>query len=810
MAAETSIPAWYPLRSVTQRLATTPVQDLPKTIPFLASTISGCGAFLNKVDGQSQRKGSSEESVVRHKLKTQISTLLQDGSKEAQWAAVVLVKATVEAGGWSVLQASGSWVRALLGILGRPEPPITKELSIITLTRIFLLTNDNQSLVRDITTPSLPNFIMTCLRSSKQPKINIPSDSDVRLSSTVLWAFGKLLPQHPRTFKPFFDQIRTLVMPLISTTPSTLPLEGHASRTQAQSCSDIIAQRARHVFVLLNVGSSKNASIQEWEKSLSHLIFAAHRTADRVFRGLVEDLNPHVWNDTVQAGVSSLDGICQMRDEESDWPGWRGINAGLERLNGQLQTVQSFLLLPTLTPVAVPIPQMIGLADRIHAILPPSGQDSKDSSRGTPTRPEISRDEREAVWTWLPHLHVSALNLLYLLMVRFEENSASIHEQLLGATLWIFDHEHVHVEIRKAVYNIMPLLLAQCKLNQHPSVASSIATCLRVCCDDLMPPGADQSNSNGTVISSDLTSTKDPSNADAYSKSIGSLPEPSRKSTNLQKAAIAVLCAALQYLPADFVPFAVRSKIDETAVLTQSEPLLQASVLNPAPRRGRQQQSSILPFLARQFPQSTGTETLLRPRMVPIQPNDGRSLEDSDEDIVEHEAAFNPNSHLSSATPHDPTPEAFPADPENDKREEAPQTDAEPSKQLTLEDLNPASNPPPIQQHASGITIPNKRTREPDSEISPDEEPGLKRLRNSDQEKIYIAPTTAEDLPPPTAPLASESALSPAASAEPLAHLRTGGENIVDDNDSEDSSIPSIDLTMGIEDEEDDEEYESD
>lgn len=124
MAPETLLPAWNPLRSVTQLLATTPVQDLPKTVPFLASTISTCGAFLKEVDAQSQTKGSSEESVVRYKLKTQISTLLQDGGKEAQWAAVVLVKATVEAGGSSVLQASGSWVRALLRFLGVRGPCI--------------------------------------------------------------------------------------------------------------------------------------------------------------------------------------------------------------------------------------------------------------------------------------------------------------------------------------------------------------------------------------------------------------------------------------------------------------------------------------------------------------------------------------------------------------------------------------------------------------------------------------------------------------------------------------------------------------
>ncbi len=118
MAPENQAPSWYPLRSLTQRLSSTATVDLPHVVPFLATTISKSGAILAEVDSQSRKKSDSEAAVVVHKLKTQISTLLQDKSKEARWAAIILVKATVEAGKWIVLQASGNWVRAMLGILG--------------------------------------------------------------------------------------------------------------------------------------------------------------------------------------------------------------------------------------------------------------------------------------------------------------------------------------------------------------------------------------------------------------------------------------------------------------------------------------------------------------------------------------------------------------------------------------------------------------------------------------------------------------------------------------------------------------------
>ena len=102
---------------MTQRLALTPSKRLPQLVLFLADTIAGCREILSASEGLERGKDGSERGVLAHKLKTQLSTLLLEKSIEARWSAVVLIKATIEAGGWNILQGSGAWTRGLLGIL---------------------------------------------------------------------------------------------------------------------------------------------------------------------------------------------------------------------------------------------------------------------------------------------------------------------------------------------------------------------------------------------------------------------------------------------------------------------------------------------------------------------------------------------------------------------------------------------------------------------------------------------------------------------------------------------------------------------
>lgn len=105
------------LRAVTHRLTTTPVQQLPPIASFLATSLSDCGELLSTPQNQKTGKTESENAVQIHKLKTRLASLLQDRSVEGRWTAVVLVKATVEAGQWEVLRGCEPLVRGMMGIL---------------------------------------------------------------------------------------------------------------------------------------------------------------------------------------------------------------------------------------------------------------------------------------------------------------------------------------------------------------------------------------------------------------------------------------------------------------------------------------------------------------------------------------------------------------------------------------------------------------------------------------------------------------------------------------------------------------------
>ena len=86
--------------------------------PCLAASIRDCKDILSSPQNHVVGKEGSENSVLVHKYKSQLSALLQEKVVEARWAALVLIKVTIEVGGWEVLRGSGIWVRGLLGLLG--------------------------------------------------------------------------------------------------------------------------------------------------------------------------------------------------------------------------------------------------------------------------------------------------------------------------------------------------------------------------------------------------------------------------------------------------------------------------------------------------------------------------------------------------------------------------------------------------------------------------------------------------------------------------------------------------------------------
>jgi pre-rRNA-processing protein RIX1 len=108
------------LRALCFHLSNTPTSDLPRLTPTLLRHVSRCHSALSSPAGNASKAEASGSSVQVqvHKLKTQISTLLNGRSAEGRFVAVVMIKAVVEVGGWEVLRGSEAWVRGLLSILG--------------------------------------------------------------------------------------------------------------------------------------------------------------------------------------------------------------------------------------------------------------------------------------------------------------------------------------------------------------------------------------------------------------------------------------------------------------------------------------------------------------------------------------------------------------------------------------------------------------------------------------------------------------------------------------------------------------------
>ena len=108
----------FPLRVITQRLTSTPAWQLPHVVPALAYHVSECRRILTIAEVDLKNRDGADNAVLVHQFKTQISTLLHDQSQEARYTAIVLIKASIEVGGFTILQGVGQWVKGLIVVLG--------------------------------------------------------------------------------------------------------------------------------------------------------------------------------------------------------------------------------------------------------------------------------------------------------------------------------------------------------------------------------------------------------------------------------------------------------------------------------------------------------------------------------------------------------------------------------------------------------------------------------------------------------------------------------------------------------------------
>ncbi|KAE8150400.1 rRNA processing/ribosome biogenesis-domain-containing protein [Aspergillus avenaceus] len=632
------------LHAVNHRLTNIPVKQLPPIASCLATSLSNCGEILSAPQNQ-KSKSESDTAIQVHKLMTRLASLIQDKSPEGRWTAVVLIKAVVEAGQWEILRGCEPLVRGLIAVLSKSDPNVTKKMSVITLTRIFHLTYQYPTLVREITTPSLPGFITAALnlisvKPSSEPIRKLKPNTP--FLEIVLSALGELIARHPTIFRPFSAQIHSVLQAVI----------GSASPTFPQSVLD----SAEQLFISLHHCAPKNTSGEEWKTACQMTLASIHGTADYVFRAVVEQwesADPALRNASKPQNYTKE--VCDEGFDALGLGPWQGLDSGVNRLVVLLQMLSACLTTATASTVIIPLGAVLDLTSRLTSVIVPT------AGREVQPNPQISRTEREHLFAELPRIHAATMELLTSLVQTLETGAVPIAQTILEQTLWVYRAEKSSRGVRVSAYDLVHTLLSHMGPSLTKQSVSTLADLIRSCCHDLLPPVHEPATNTPDAKGKGKTNQAT-ANADSF---LNPALKQSRQATapshpGLKTTASALLAAILTHVPSEHLSPSLRAEIDRTTILSTNKDTMLASVLNPIPPvQGRSTSASIMPFLARSFPADQSVESLIRPRMPVISHtqnvgtyiDDEEEEEDEEDEIAEENPQEQTQSFLQSTTP---------------------------------------------------------------------------------------------------------------------------------------------------------------
>ena len=464
----------------------------------------------------------------------------------------------------------------------------------MTLTKVYCMTHPYQTLLREITTPTLPGFVTSCLNlvSSKSP-----TAKSSPLLGVVLCCMATLLPCHTTVFRPFVAQTKEVVRPFLAPTQS-----------DCRFVSSSVKTCARRLVVLLHQTAPKNTGGEEWGKALREVVKQIHGTADHVFRAVVED-----WESSAGYTIGVVDvnqHVSGGGSSKEDLPRWSGIAAGVRRLVGLLELLQEYFKAETPYAVSIPLGSIFDVITRLLSLQMPSSSSVQKSERGR-LHPAIDRDEKDGLWCGLPQIYVAALQVVDIMAQRLEEGFMPMAQGSLDQVAWVFASGKHAPDFRLVIYQVVGKLLSLSGPGLDKAQASALFSIVRSACDDAQ--GERLGGPNAAVGTSAL-------GAGNISKSSPAGPMPQSplqlgKKDGLCEAANAALPIFMSHIPQEHVDICLRSLMERTAILTHNKEAMLASVLHPFLGRGAKAMPSIVPHLTRAFPHDAVTEMLLRPRM---------------------------------------------------------------------------------------------------------------------------------------------------------------------------------------------------
>jgi pre-rRNA-processing protein RIX1 len=463
------------LRAASFRISNASKAELPQVAALTAQSLLSCKDIFTQPDLANQK--DSDAALALHRFNTQITTLLGDRYVEGRWAAVVLIKAAIEAGGWETLKKAMPWVRGLLIILKKPDPPLLRCLTIVTLTRIFMLTWEFPTLIREITTPSMPTFVSTCLHNlaSRQPT---PQEQKATLE-----CFAQLLPRHPTIFRQHQDAVANAL---------TVVFENKAS-------GDHIVDLASRISVLLHQCEPKNGASEKWEATLIANLHSAHAMADRTFMSIEEDWQSVTGTNFINKNIlSELYSKAQEARTPADGPVGQFVISGYQGLMNHLRLLSAYFAFATSAPVVGTVGAVADLLTRLM-----SNTISTSSTRSTIRfKRDAAREERDALTEVLPRIHVACLEVLSIVLDRYGSALTPASQPFLDQIMWIFHASSANVEVRTATYVVGKKILDISGQSLNKESISALKKYIIACCEDVLPTAEDKDpqNANGTTI----------------------------------------------------------------------------------------------------------------------------------------------------------------------------------------------------------------------------------------------------------------------------------------------------------------------
>ena len=701
----------------------------------------------------------------------------------------------------------------------------TRRLCILTLTRIFLLTQGHPALFQKITTPVIGDFISKWLNSiklSKRQDQGRRQISELPCVSIVLQCFVELIQLHSASFRPYSSQLEELTCQLFTPTITT-----SSSATPNIPVSQSEKDYARRLFVLLHVYALKPTSGKRWATAVQNVLDYLHQTADLVFRALIDDWVPMSGSRRTSSLLQESlgDEVADLSPRFLSLPAWTGIHAGVERLNELLDIAQAFFSTKSSMEVDVPIVDMLDVIDRILSAI---GPNNEQSGR---LRPEIGRYEREGLLLGLPSLHISAMHILSNMIETFGGTLLPAIYLMFPTILLIFKQEREDHSLRQACYILVAQILSLMGQNTPRKHVDGVSRLFQSCCDDLLPP--DDHRTGIIVGQQSANSDSSPDHANSILQAAKTNAVSSTTTPEDRKLATKLLSEALTHLPNNYLPVHLRSLIDRTAIITGNKQVLLTSTMNPAKLQQMDgPSSSILPFLARECSQSVEVGALVKPQ-VPIVQAQPNFVNESDRDPHREESIRIPrpthlNIHnvgeveasgrLSNIVP-------FSSDKDN---EDKALTSRDSLRFVPSAPTSPAQSP--IRTIETLSALPQKRNREADNAAigkviwdTIEKESKKQRLEESfpesgeagDQGDVNTdamnGPSQWPAREDPSSDATELKANSEQALLQPLSQDRENGLQSEDESsDGGDSDIPSLDLGSLSDEESENEETEDD